>query len=141
MPNLVPLPQGIGGADAQDLVMQLNDRFRRISLELNAASVVGPRGERGPAGSTAALVPPGQDTWVIYNDKMKFGASPNMVFVNDNLWMKGAPGTGVIANVFNSTADSGLVGTVNTSGSAVTLVSGSPFVPNWAGGYIAINTF
>jgi hypothetical protein len=141
MANLIPLPQGIGGPTAQQLVTQVNDRLRRINLEMNQTTVVGPRGERGPAGSTAALIPPGQDTWVIYNDKMKFGASPNMVFVGDNLWLKGAPGTGVIAPLFNSTADSGLTGTVNTAGSAVTLVSGSPFATNWAGGYIAINTF
>src|SRR5215471_16681900 len=102
--KLAPLPQNVGGPDLQPLVAQINDRLRRIANETVAAA--GPAGKRGPAGSSGSLDAPGDDTEVVFNDAGSFAASPLFVFFKDsgNLMLKGKPGTGVIAPVFNSTA-------------------------------------
>lgn len=55
--SLAPLPQGIGGPDLQNLVLQINDRLRRIAA--NAATGQGEQGERGMPGAPGAQGPPG----------------------------------------------------------------------------------
>ena len=58
---LAPLPQGVGNADLQPLILQINDRLRRISALVGTgeagdkgppgpAGSAGPRGDRGPPG-------------------------------------------------------------------------------------------
>jgi hypothetical protein len=62
---LAPLPQGVGNSDLQPLILQINDRLRRISAFVGgvagdkgpegAAGAAGPRGERGPPGNQGGI--------------------------------------------------------------------------------------
>jgi hypothetical protein len=55
--QLASLPQGIGGPTAAQLVLQINDRLRRISLAFGdisggIAGATGPAGPRGASGDS-----------------------------------------------------------------------------------------
>jgi hypothetical protein len=80
--QLPALPQGIGGPDAVQLVLQINDRLRRIALALGDAAGSG-NGSAGSAGGAIELETNGVDNTL--QSKLNLIAGSNVTLAADSL--------------------------------------------------------
>jgi hypothetical protein len=124
--QLPALPQGIGGPDATQLVLQVNDRLRRIALAINDTAASG-NGSAAASGGAIELETNGVDNTL--QSKLNLIAGTNVTLAADSL-----------GGVSIASAGGGGVGTVTSvalSMPAEFAVGGSPVT---AAGTLAVTT-